>query len=247
MRIPSERDAYGRAMYDQLHGGAEPEVIERDDGFVAVAEVGTYLQPVEAWPPRQRRALRYVRGRVLDVGCGAGRHALELQRRGLDVLGIDVSPLAIRAARERGLARAKVMSVTELSPRLGTFDTVLMLGSNFGLFASRARARWLLRRLRGMTSERARIVAESRDVFQTTDATHLRYQARNRRRGRLSGQVRIRVRYRDCATPWFDYLMVSRDEMATILDGTGWRIERTLESDGPGYVAVIGKQRALRA
>jgi hypothetical protein len=56
----------------------------------------------------------------------------------------------------------------------------------------------------------------------------------------MSGQIRIRVRFRDHATPWFDYLMVSREELESLLDGTGWRLERALESEDI-YVAIIGK------
>ncbi len=60
----------------------------------------------------------------------------------------------------------------------------------------------------------------------------------------MAGQARIRVRYNDQATPWFDYLLVSRDEMRTILDGTGWHLRRTFD-DGNHYVALIEKDRLL--
>ena len=44
----------------------------------------------------------------------------------------------------------------------------------------------------------------------------------------MSGQLRFRVRYASYCSPWFDYLMVSPDEMKGILEGTGWRVERVL-------------------
>jgi SAM-dependent methyltransferase len=93
------------------------------------------------WPTRHRQAIRYAQGRVLDVGCGAGRHALYLQRKGLDVLGIDTSPLAVAVCRRRGLKNVRLMSVNQIGPGLGTFSTVLMLGNNFGLFLSRRAVR----------------------------------------------------------------------------------------------------------
>jgi hypothetical protein len=120
------------------------------------------------------------------------------------------------------------------------FDTVVMLGNNFGLFASKAKARRLLRRFHGLTSERGRIVAETRDIYQTDDPAHLAYHERNRQRGRMGGQIRMRVRHRQLKTPWFDYLMVSRDELEDLLAGTGWHLARTLDS-GDLYVAVIEK------
>jgi hypothetical protein len=57
----------------------------------------------------------------------------------------------------------------------------------------------------------------------------------------MGGQIRLRIRYKDCATPWFDYLFVSKKELAEILDGTGWRTARCFDSHGPGYIAVIEK------
>jgi hypothetical protein len=50
--------------------------------------------------------------------------------------------------------------------------------------------------------------------------------------------VRLRVRYRDLVDPWFDYLLVSPSEMESLLDGTGWRIDRIIPGD-PLYVAVL--------
>jgi hypothetical protein len=59
----------------------------------------------------------------------------------------------------------------------------------------------------------------------------------------MPGQLRLRVRYRDLIGPWFDYLIVSPDEMAAILEGTGWRIHRLLQQDGSGYyVAVLSRR-----
>jgi hypothetical protein len=40
----------------------------------------------------------------------------------------------------------------------------------------------------------------------------------------MSGQIRMRARYKRFATPWFDYLMVSPQELETIVNGTGWRV-----------------------
>jgi hypothetical protein len=57
----------------------------------------------------------------------------------------------------------------------------------------------------------------------------------------MSGQVRIRIRYEKYIGKWFDYLMVSREEMKQILIGSGWEITEFLNSEGPHYIAVITK------
>jgi len=119
-----------------------------------------------------------------------------------------------------------------------------MYGNNFGLFANRRRARWLLRRLRNLTSPEARIIAESRDPSQATDPEHRRYHRLNRGRGRLPGQLRIRVRCGRACTPWFEYLLVSPSEMRGIVRGTGWHVSRVVDSGDVLYIAVLEKDAA---
>jgi SAM-dependent methyltransferase len=214
---------------------AASEIVERDDGFITSAELN-YFAPVRRWAAVERRALRFVRGRVLDVGVGAGRVALELQARGREVVAIDVSPGAVQVARNRGVSDVRLLALEEVDASLGHFDTVVMYGNNFGLFGSRAKARRLLRRLRPFV---ARIVATSNDPYATEDPAHLAYQERNRARGRMSGQLRLRVRYRDLVGPWFEYLIVSPDEMADIVERTGWQLRHLVRDEGSSYVAVL--------
>jgi cyclopropane fatty-acyl-phospholipid synthase-like methyltransferase len=239
--VKEGQDGYGQMLLAALDGRHTLEIVERDDGFIdAAGGTRIYLAPFRRWPAVHRQAMRFARGRVLDVGCGGGRVCLHLQQRGQEVVGIDISPGAVEVCRRRGVHDVRLCSIDDVDESLGIFDTIVMLGNNFGLFASRAKAKRLLRRFHRLTSDRGRIVAETRDVYRTDDPAHLAYQKRNRARGRMSGQIRIRVRFRDQATAWFDYLMVSQQELEDLLDGTGWRLERVLESDDT-YVAVIGK------
>jgi SAM-dependent methyltransferase len=240
--LPPEADGYGRLIYDHYRGLPSAEVIERDDGwFGTSAGAPAYFAPFEEWSPQQRRAMRYVDGRVLDVGCGAGRVALHLQGIGHEVVAVDLSPLAVKTCRLRGVRDARVVPITRIGPQLGEFDTIVMFGNNFGLFANPRRARWLLKRFFRRTSPSARILAESRHPYQTSAPDHRRYHHLNRRRGRLPGQLRLRVRCGHARTPWFDYLLVSPREMRSIVAGTGWRIARLLKSRDPVYVAVLEK------
>jgi SAM-dependent methyltransferase len=229
--VRSMVDAFGQ----MLLGGTSLEIIERDDGFLdAVKPV--YFTSVGRWPAAERRALRWVRGRVLDAGVGAGRVALELQRRGRSVVGIDVSPGAVEVARRRGVRDVRLLAFEDVDDSLGHFDTIAMFGNNFGLFGSPSKAKRLLRRLRPLAD---RIVTGSNDPYATEDPAHLAYQEQNRKRGRMPGQLRLRNRYRDLTGPWFDYLIVSPDEMTTILEGTQWRIRRLIQVGGSGYYVAV--------
>lgn len=224
-------DAFGQMLLD----GADSEIVERDDGFVSTAML-VYFAPVRRWGAVERRALRWVRGRVLDVGVGAGRVALELQERSREVVAIDVSQGAVQVARRRGVRDVRLLALEDVDESLGQFDTLVMFGNNFGLFGSRAKARRLLRQLRPFVR---RIVATSNDPSKTDDPVHLAYHERNRKRGRLPGQLRLRIRYRDLIGPWFEYLIVSPDEMAEIVEGTGWEIRHLIRDEDSVYVAVL--------
>ena len=246
MTVPPERDAYGQMMLAVLEGEDNVlEIVEREDNLVNASVMGPklYLAPFRRWPAHHRAAMRLVRGRTLDCGAGAGRVSLHLQERGHDVVAIDNSPGAIEVCRRRGVRDARLLDFGDVDESLGTFDTIVLLGNNFGLFGSPAKAKRLLRRLRKLTSGDGRILAESRDVSSAPGSNapwHVEYRRRNVERGRLPGQIRIRIRFRTLVGPWFDYPMVSRDELRDILDGTGWRLDRTIDSDDT-YIAVIEK------
>lgn len=236
-----DADVYGAVLVDALAERPTMEIVERDDGFVMAFDARYLLAPFSKWDdPIERRAMRFVRGRVLDVGCGGGRVSLHLQARGIEVLGVDPSPGAIECCRRRGVHEARLLGIDQLDATLGSFDTIVMLGQNFGLLGSRSRARRLLGRLARLSTSRGRIVAETFDPHASNESVHRRYRKKNVRLGRMPGQLRVRIRYRDLATPWIDWLQVSPSELEDLLDGTGWRLSRTL-GDGPSYVAVIDR------
>lgn len=243
MTLTPDQDAPGQAMLDFLDGRGGSELVERDDGNIEPSGgPDAYFTGPADWAPYELEALKHVRGSVLDIGCGAGRISLHLQKLGHRVTGIDSSPGAVETSKRRGVADSRLMSVTGFPPRLGTFGTIIMYGNNFGLFANERRARWLLRRFHRITDDAARIVAESVDPYQTDDERHLGYHERNRRRGRMGGQVRIRVRYKRLATPWFDYLLASEAEVNRLLKGTGWHLQHAFHSEAGPYSMVIVKE-----
>ena len=239
-------DAFGQQLYDQHCGLISPnyrEVGERDDGYIRVYDHPRwYFTTFDEWEPHLQKAMEYVQGRTLDIGCGAGRVTLYLQQRGLGVVGNDSSPLAIQICNERGIQDARLLSVAQISvKKLGIFDSVVLTGNNFGLFGNPVRAKRLLRRLGKMTTDNARIIAETTDPYTTDDPVDLSYQERNRAEGRMSGQYRHRERYLNLKGAWFDWLFVSRDEMRSIVDDTGWTINKFVEPEGSQYAAVLGK------
>lgn len=237
-------DIFGRALLDWARGGTDPETIERHDGTTdAGGGHEFYLAPFGRWPSAERQAMGEVRGRVLDVGCGAGRVTLHLEGRGIDVVGMDQSRLAIRAARLRGVRQTRCASLDTLLPLIGSFDTIVLFGNNFGMFGTRERLRRDLTRWAAATPPGARILAESTNPYcGGAPAMDRAYYHRNKSAGRLPGSVTLRTRYRGDVGDWYRWLFVSRTEMRTLLRGTGWRIARIL-GDAPSepFVAVLEK------
>jgi SAM-dependent methyltransferase len=229
---------------DWARGGTAPEVIERDDGFTDIgAGHELYVAKFKDWDSSERRSMSYARGRIIDVGCGAGRVALYLQQQGFNVVGMDASRLAIRSARLRGLKKAWCMSIDDLSAKIESFDTIVLLGNNFGIFGSPERLRGMLGVWASRTSPGTRILAQSTSPYWgRAPAFDRAYCRRNKQKGLMAGQIRLRTRYQGCVGEWLDWLFVSRHEMRLLLRGTGWhqtRILGGLPSDS--YVAVLEK------
>lgn len=242
--LKHDEDIFGRALLDWATGGVTPEVLERDDGFTQVgAGPEVYLSEFRAWPSAERSSVRYMRGRVVDVGCGAGRVALELQRRGTPVVGVDSSPLAVRAAIMRGVNEAWCRSVDELVTQIGDFDSIVLFGNNFGIFETPQRAREILSALAKSSKPNARMLIESTNPYcGGAPGFDRSYYHQNKDRGRPPGQATFRFRYDDAVGPWFNWLYVSRQEMRAILRGTGWHHRLVLGAEcSEPYVAVLEK------
>jgi len=234
MSLLRSGDAFGLEMQAYLNGGSPVEIVERDDGYIDAANnVAHYFAGFGDWPARQRRAMRSVKGQnALDIGCGAGRVALYLQSRGIRVTAIDASARAIRICRRRGVKDAKRLRIEGIGALRTKFDTVVLLGNNFGLFGDAQKARRLLGQLHNITSDQAVVIAETINPYKTTNPFHRRYRHLNRQRRRMPGQIRIRIRFQGYVTPWFDYLFVSPNELKGILRDTGWKAMRFFEDAG---------------
>jgi SAM-dependent methyltransferase len=235
-------DAFGRALIDWVEGRGDGRIVlEREDKFVFHDSVAYYAAPFRSWEPQERQALRLARGRVLDVGCGIGRVSLELQKRGRNVVGIDISPLVVESARRRGVEDARLLPLEAVDESLGAFDTIILYGNNLGLLGSTSKGRRLLRRLHSLTTPRGRILGASMDIGSGEDDDHRDYFERNVRRGRLRGQARLRVRYRTLVGPWFDWLFLSKPELEQLAASAGWHVRRYVDAPGARYVAVLEK------
>lgn len=245
--ITSKNDAFGLDLWEYYTKGEAYEIVERDDGLLDAYPVERYFTSPEKWQGTSARILNLVKGKVLDVGCGAGRIALYLQKRGCKVTGIDNSPLAIKVCKLRGVKDVKVLPFENIKIfKQGQFDFVVMMGHNFGLFGGFEKAKLLLKKMHRITSKNAAIIAETNDPYKTKNPDHLKYHQHNLKQGRMSGQIKLRIRHQKVIGPWLDYLFVSKSEMQEIVKGTGWKIEKFINSKSfrsTTYIAIIKKEK----
>lgn len=225
-------DAFGEILLACQQAGAASgvahELIERSDGFLDAMDAARYFSTdVDA-------AFAMAQGRVLDIGAGAGRASVALHDRGQDVVALDISPGATAVCRDRGVPTTFTGTVFELAASgPEPFDTFLMLGNNLGLLGGPAHAPLVLEALRAMAAPGARIVGETADPYTTTRPVHLDYHEQNRRSGRLPGQLRLRIRHERTATPWWDYLLCTPDELEEVIAPTSWTLASVLPRPAP--------------
>ncbi|CAM4220068.1 methyltransferase domain-containing protein [Kibdelosporangium persicum] len=115
--------------------------------------------PVQQWlatQPSDEMLLAHCAGPTLDVGCGPGRLASALTSRGVPVLGVDVSPVAVRLTLARG-AIALRRNVFDPLPGEGRWHSVLLADGNIGIGGDPVR---LLNRIRRLLSRDGKVFVE---------------------------------------------------------------------------------------
>jgi SAM-dependent methyltransferase len=235
-------DIFGDAVRDYHKGKkAKPKLI-RDDGNVDTDDISGYFRTFREFASWEKKALKLVKGRVLDVGVGPGRVALYLQRKGFKVTGIDCSKAVLEVAKERGVKDCRLMDMRNLSFKPGSFDTVLLFGNNFGLAGSKRKTRKILKDLHRITSKKGRILATS-IIPGATIKKHRSYLQWNLERGRDIGLITLVYEYKGEKGKPFDLLLVSPGEMMELCVETGWIAKDFVVGDAKSgeHIAVLEK------
>jgi SAM-dependent methyltransferase len=217
-------DAFGRALADHLVGRYVPRLeLENDRGRVAPAlRPEWFFRQFDEWDWWDQELLpRLTAGPVLDLGAGAGRAALWLQDRGLDVTAIDASPLAAHVCHSRGVRDVRISDLNN-PPADQRWQAVLLLCGNLGLGGSYAGIRRLLGRLADVCAPGAVLVGDTVDTSGPPD-------------------VGLRIRYGGQATPWWRQYNIPVSEVPALIDGTGWLIDRHIV-DLPDHALLLRRR-----
>jgi SAM-dependent methyltransferase len=187
------------ALYaDGLRDGSDAHSVRLSDGTRAALPLRRYLGPADE---TDGELVRDLRGPVLDVGCGPGRHLHALAGHGVFALGVDLSPVAVALARGRG-ARAVVGSIFDELPGDGTWRSALLLDGNIGIGGVPVR---LLTRLATLLHARGEVLVEL-DAPQTPTLC-----------------ARARIETESTVSSWFAWARVSVSDIDAIAAGAGFR------------------------
>ena len=192
--------------------------IKRDDGFRQVVPASVFYSE-QAFPYLESCALDACNGRVLDIGAGAGRHSLELIRRGFSVTALDILPCFEKILRARGVTEVIISDIFTFSGR--RFDTLLMLMNGIGMVGTPDRLDRFLSHAHEITTEDGQIICDSVDVSVSSDPIHVAYREKNIDMGRPIGQQFFIMTYDNESEP-FKWLHIDFTSLQEHCQGTGW-------------------------
>lgn len=235
--LTEREDPMGAAIRDYFHQGksAQLKVLSSlfDDDEMPVAHL---FRSYDEMPPLEQRALNEARGKVLDVGAGAGCHALALQERGLDVMAVDISPLSCETMKERGVANVECVNI--FNQRFQErFDTLLLLMNGTGIAGKLSRLPQLLSRLKQLMNPGAQILIDSSDlryVYEDEDGV-LDVDLD----GAYYGEVDYQMTYRNIIGKSFDWLYADSVVLAESCRQCGLKCEILAQGQHYDYLARI--------
>ncbi|MHA7836801.1 MAG: class I SAM-dependent methyltransferase [bacterium] len=184
-----------------------------------------------------RLAIERAQGRVLDVGAGAGRHALALQVRGLEVTAIDLSPLCTALCRERGVRHAQTLDVMTLDDpeRLGRFDTILFGMQTIGLAGGVRPLGKLLERLRACLVSTGEILVDSSALRQAWEGD-LEDASPER------GEIVLSTRYRGWRGDPFPWLYLAEEDLREVALAAGYETTLLGRVASGEYLAALTRR-----
>ncbi len=214
-------DPHGRALLDCFRGKTGAMLICHQDGERDDVPASFWLR--EEIDPLEALGLDLCRGRVLDVGAGAGVHALALQRRGLEVTAIDISPACVAILRERGVRDALATDLFTFSGQ--RFDTVLCLCNGLDKVGTLDALPRFFDHVRSLLAPNGQLIADSFDVRVGADAARQKALSERHASGRYFGEFDLRFEYEGRSGPTFSVLQVDYHTLTHVAARAGFTCE----------------------
>jgi SAM-dependent methyltransferase len=232
------KDLFGKAILDYQTKDASEDLITETSISEADEMLVSYLfRTYNEMPKLEQKALQLSKGNVLDVGCGAGSHALALQNeRNLEVTAIDISENAVKACHHRGLKNVFVMHLLDLNPST-KFDTILLLMNGTGIFGTLKETGTYLQKLKSLLNKNGQILIDSSDLIYMYDQDE---------EGAYSipadgyyGELTFTVHYKGETEDTFPWLYLDYNTLQNAAIANGLNCELVLEGDHFDYLAKL--------
>ena len=182
------------------------------------------------------KALGLSKGRILDVGAGAGCHALALQDRGMEVAAIDVSPLSVEVMTKSGVDDARLVNLYD-ETLCEKFDTILMLMNGSGIIGKIANMPQFFARIDSLLAEGGQVLMDSSDLiylFEDEDGGVDIDLA-----GDYYGEVDFTMQYKNIKGETFDWLYIDFETLAFYAQENGFVAELVEKGEHYDYLARI--------
>ncbi|MCK0156268.1 methyltransferase domain-containing protein [Cellulophaga sp. F20128] len=161
-------DIFGLAMLDYQNNNYKEDITT----FSSVADNDTIPVPYlfreyQAMPTIEQKALQLCKGKVLDIGCGAGSHSLYLQNRGMDVTALDSSEGAIQTCALRGIKKRVHSDILDYNSE--QFDTLLLLMNGIGIVGKLVNLGLYFTHLKSILKPKGQVLIDSSDIIYMFD------------------------------------------------------------------------------
>lgn len=232
-------DPMGAAIYDYHRNGCADTLVVRssmfEDDEIPVADL---FRGYDDMPELEKVALDEACGTVLDVGAGSGCHSMVLQKRGLEVVAIDISPLSVQVMKERGM---DARLVNFFDPAFDQrFDTVLILMNGTGIIGNLDNMPAFFARMKKLLNPGGALYIDSSDLrylFEEEDGSLMIDLADD-----YYGQLDYQMAYKDVEGEPFDWLYVDFDTLAYYAEENGFMAELVAEGEHYDYLARLSVQ-----
>ena len=234
------QDPMGTAIQDFFEKGKAQQLKVRssmfDDDEMPVSHL--FRTPLEM-NVLERMALSLCRGRILDVGAGAGCHSLSLQEQGAQVTAIDVSPLSVETMRRRGVIHAEVADFFTTAHST-SYETILMLMNGIGIVGKVAHLPAFFQRLDEILAPGGCVLTDSSDlryVFEDEDGYFDPSDFDS-----YYGEVDYQMSYGKIKGESFDWLYIDFETLSAAADQAGYQVELVRKGEHYDYLAKITKK-----
>jgi len=197
----------------------------------------TLFRSYEDMPEIERKALNMAKGRILDVGAGAGCHSLVLQERGMDVTAIDISPLSVETMKEREVKKVIEQDFFTLE---GQYDTILMLMNGIGIVGTLERMPEFFRQLDKILAPEGQLLCDSSDISYVFEDEEGLIDIPNEMD--YYGEHSFRMQYKNTIGEPFDWLYIDEDTLKEKARRYGYTAEVMAEGEHYDYLARITKK-----